>query len=172
MAFKDGFRQAVKAQKQQVREKEQAIACKEQKRQDAIASDPQTSRVHLRFPEPVEWVAWDFESGFQVLTLLAKHLSRTSGKVIAISIDDSGDRQLPVSGEVWTHFKGGECRILGVFEAEERHINSPPKSFKFASEIKVGDRVVSYDHGRCGYWRELNNFMEVISRPRFVRKKG
>jgi hypothetical protein len=55
----------------------------------AIASDIAIKRVVIRFLKPMEWVGFDFESGFQLLTNLAKHLSKISGKVIEVQIHDN-----------------------------------------------------------------------------------
>jgi hypothetical protein len=54
----------------------------------AIASDIAQKRVIIRFQKSMEWIGLDFSSGFQLLTNLAKHLSRISGKVISVSIDE------------------------------------------------------------------------------------
>ncbi|MGL5064542.1 MAG: hypothetical protein ACRC62_31520 [Microcoleus sp.] len=54
----------------------------------AIASDIENKRVIFRFLKPMDWIGFDFESGFQVLTNFAKHLSRISGKVISVQIEN------------------------------------------------------------------------------------
>lgn len=54
----------------------------------AIASDTQIKRVFFRFQKPMDWGGFDFDTGFQVLTNFAKHLSRISGKIISVQIEN------------------------------------------------------------------------------------
>jgi hypothetical protein len=77
----------------------------------------------------------------------------------------------------WRHYKGGVVKVDGTLKSCMNlrdgqkivwHITG--ESFTSASDIKEGQEVVVYRHGRKLYWRSKENFLgSVEGQKRFTK---
>jgi hypothetical protein len=75
-------------------------------------------------------------------------------------------RELPKTGEIWRHYKGEECRILGVLRNGNKGENE---------QLIVAYELVERQVNSPRYWRWADDFMSEASKdgkrvPRFDRQ--